>query len=133
MAHAMSEFDVNETIRGLESGKLPAWIADHLRCYLETNGREGHHWDATAVGGKGLTPCLLLTTVGRRSGQKRPMPLIYGRAGDALIVIGSKGGSDTQPAWYWNLLAEPRVDVQVGAGKFAARARIAEGEERARL
>jgi len=129
----MGEFNVDRTVRELEGGKVPDWITEHLRIYLQSGGREGHDWDATFAGGRNPTPCLVLTTRGRRSGQPRPMPLIYGKADDAYVVIGSKGGAPTQPAWYWNLRAEPRVELQVATERFAARARIAEGEERERL
>ena len=78
-------------------------------------------------------PSLLLTTVGRRSGEKRTSPLIYGTAGAAYVVIGSKGGADTQPNWYLNLRADPVVEVQVAKERFPARARVATGKERAQL
>lgn len=129
----MSRIDVDKTVRDLAAGELPAWITDHLRAYVESGGREGHLWDATAAGGRPDTPCLLLTTVGRRSGARRTMPLIYGSADGHYIVIGSKGGADTQPAWYLNLLEDPTVELMVGTKQLTARARIAQGEERARL
>jgi len=75
----------------------------------------------------------LLTTIGRRSGEKRTSPMFYGTAGDAYVVIGSKGGADTQPGWYLNLRANPVVEVQVGREQFAARARVATGKEREQL
>lgn len=129
----MNRIDVDKTVRDLAGGELPAWIGDHLRVYLETGGREGHLWDASAAGGMPATPCLLLTTVGRRSGERRTMPLIYGSDGERLIVIGSKGGADTQPTWYLNLLANPLVELQVATRQMQARARIATGDERTRL
>ncbi len=129
----MSKIDVDKTVRDLAAGELAAWIAEHLRVYVDSGGREGHLWDATAAGGLPDTPCLLLTTVGRRSGTRRTMPLIYGCADGHYVVIGSKGGADTQPAWYLNLLQHPLVDLQVGTQQLPARARIAAGEERARL
>lgn len=129
----MSRIDVDKTVRDLAAGELPAWITDHLRVYVESGGREGHLWDATAAGGLPDTPCLLLTTVGRHSGARRTMPLIYGSADGHYIVIGSKGGADTQPAWYLNLLEDPTVELMVGTQQLSARARIAGGEERARL
>ena len=129
----MSKFDVNETVKELEEGTLPEWITKHQKLYVESGGKEGHEWDSTFAGGKGLTPCLLLTTLGRRSQQKRQVPLIYGRDGDALVVIGSKGGAETHTAWYWNIVAEPNVEVQVGTEQLNARARVAEGAERERL
>jgi deazaflavin-dependent oxidoreductase (nitroreductase family) len=129
----MERIDVDATVRELESGTLPGWIADHLRRYRESGGREGHLFDATAVGGRADTPSLLLTTTGRHSGERRPMPLFYGTDGPRYVVIGSKGGADTHPAWYLNLCAEPRVELQVGPESFAAIARVAGGAERERL
>jgi len=129
----MSNIDVDQTIRELEAGKTPAWITEHLRMYRESEGAEGHMWDGSAAGISGALPCLLLTTVGRRSGEKRTSPLVYGTVGDAYIIIGSKGGAETHPRWYLNLLANPAVEVQVGKDQFPARARVASGKERAQI
>lgn len=129
----MSTIDVDQTIRELEVGKTPAWITEHLRMYRESGGAEGHMWDGSAAGVSGFLPCLLLTTVGRRSGEKRTSPLVYGTVGDAYIIIGSKGGAETHPRWYLNLLANPAVEVQVGKDQFPARARVVTGKERAQI
>jgi len=129
----MTKFDVKATVDELESGTLPAWIARHLAQYLESGGREGHYFDATTVGGSGLVPSLLLTTVGRRSGRRTTMPLFYGTCDSGYVVIASKGGAQTQPAWYLNLCAAPDVEIQVGPERFAVRARTAEGVEREAL
>lgn len=129
----MSKIDVDATVRELEGGNVPGWIVDHLKRYQTSHGQDGYWFDSTVAGGKGLVECLLLTTVGRRSGAQRTMPLFFGRDGDSFVIIGSKGGAPTQPAWYFNLLAEPTVELQVGADKFPAKARIATGAERARL
>lgn len=112
---------------------LPDWIKDHLTRYLASNGADGHLWDATLGGGTGLCPTLLLTTVGRKSGEALTLPLIYGRAGNAYVVIASKGGAPAHPAWYLNLAANPEVGVQVMAERFTARARSASGAERSAL
>ena len=112
---------------------LPDWIKDHLSRYLASNGEDGHMWDATVVGGTGLYPTLLLSTVGRKSGETLTLPLIYGKAGKDHVVIASKGGAPAHPAWYLNLAAQPEVGVQVKADRFAARARTATGAERAAL
>jgi deazaflavin-dependent oxidoreductase (nitroreductase family) len=112
---------------------LPGWIKDHLTRYLATNGEDGHLWDATLGGGTGMCPTLLLTTVGRKTGEPLTLPLIYGRTGDAYVVIASKGGAPAHPAWYLNLAANPEVGVQVKAERFAARARTASGAERSAL
>jgi proline iminopeptidase len=61
------------------------------------------------------------------------MPLIYGEANGAYVIVASKGGAPTHPGWYLNLAAQPAVEVQVIADKFRAVARTATGEERARL
>jgi deazaflavin-dependent oxidoreductase (nitroreductase family) len=76
---------------------------------------------------------LLLRTTGRRSGRQRTAALLYRRDGDRLVVVGSKGGSDTAPAWLLNLQSSPDVEVQVGTTRFRARARIATPAERRRL
>lgn len=112
---------------------LPDWIQDHLRRYLESDGSDGHMWDSAAAGGSGVFPTLLLTTRGRQSGEARTLPLIYGAAGDGHVIIASKGGFPRHPVWYLNLEAESEVAVQVGAEKFRARARTADGDERVRL
>lgn len=112
---------------------LPKWMSEHLRHYLESDGADGHMWDSSAVGGPGPVPTLLLTTTGRRSGQPLVLPLIYGKADSGYVVIASKGGAPKHPAWYLNLVAQPAVEVQVGAERFRATARTATGEERATL
>lgn len=127
------EFDVKATVQELESGHVPGWIQDHLRRYLESNGKDGHYFDASAVGATGLVPSLLLTTIGRKSGKRTTMPLFYGETDSGYVVIGSKGGSDTHPAWHLNLLSDPSAEVQVGEHHYAVRARVASGEERSRL
>jgi deazaflavin-dependent oxidoreductase (nitroreductase family) len=101
------------------------WVAEHIRGYIETDGRKGHRW-------RGVTT-LLLTTRGRKSGKLRRTALIYERDGDRYVVVASKGGAKTHPSWYLNLVENPEVEVQVGADKFAARALIATAEEKPRL
>ncbi|TDB78295.1 nitroreductase family deazaflavin-dependent oxidoreductase [Micromonospora sp. KC723] len=101
------------------------WVAEHIRRYVDTDGRQGHHrWGVTT---------LLLTTRGRRSGNLRRTALIYGLDDNRYIVVGSNGGSSHHPSWYLNLLANPEVRVQVAAGHLIATARTATGDERERL
>ncbi|HEY2442732.1 MAG TPA: nitroreductase family deazaflavin-dependent oxidoreductase [Streptosporangiaceae bacterium] len=95
---------------------------EHVRRYVETDGQEGHDWNGV--------PVLILTTTGRRSGQQRSTPLIYGRHGEDYLVVASKGGADEPPAWYLNLEAHPQVQVQVWGDKFTARARTATPDEK---
>lgn len=129
----MSKIDVDATVKAVEQGELPAWIADHLKAYSESGGTEGHMWDSTAAGGKGLIPCLLLRSIGRNSGRTIVHPLIYGRDGENYIIVGSKGGADTQPGWYFNLLEEPNVTIQVGTEEIKTHATVLEGAERERI
>jgi deazaflavin-dependent oxidoreductase (nitroreductase family) len=99
---------------------------EHVKRYIETDGEEGHDWRNGA-------PVLILTTTGRRSGEPRPTPLIYGRHGDDYVVVASKGGAPEPPAWYRNLSDDPNVQVQVKADRFAGRARTATAEEKPEL
>ena len=76
---------------------------------------------------------LLLHSKGARSGKEHSNPAAYVRDNGNLVVIASKGGAPTHPDWYYNLLANPLVTVEVGTETFQARARIAEEPERTRL
>ena len=108
-----------------QSTTLPDWAVDHMNRYLETDGEDGHIW-------RGV-PTLLLTTLGRSSGEQRMLPLIYGKDGDDHIIVASKGGHADHPAWYLNLAASNAVSVQVAADKFSATAEVVEGAERSRI
>lgn len=102
------------------------WVADHIRRYVESRGEDGHIW-------RGV-PTLLLTTTGRKSGLRRRTALIYGRDGDRYVIVASKGGHPSHPLWYENLVANPLVELQVGADVFDARASsISEGDHYERL
>ena len=98
---------------------------EHVDRYLATDGEEGHDWQGTHT--------LILTTTGRRSGERRQHPLIYGRHGDDYLVVASKGGTPKHPAWYLNLDADPEVEIQVKDKKMRARARTATPDEKAEL
>jgi deazaflavin-dependent oxidoreductase (nitroreductase family) len=101
------------------------WVARHVRGYVESDGRRGHRWNGVDT--------LLLTTRGRRTGKLRRTALIYGRDGERFVVVASTGGGPRHPAWYLNLVAEPRVGVQVGPERFAAVAATAPPDEKPRL
>jgi deazaflavin-dependent oxidoreductase (nitroreductase family) len=73
---------------------------------------------------------LLLTTTGARSGEARTIVLGYGRDGDSFVVIASNNGAPAHPAWYRNLLADPRATVEIGPETIPVRARTAEPHER---
>jgi len=78
-------------------------------------------------------PLLLLHTTGAKSGQGRVNPLAYTTDSERWIVIASKGGAPTNPDWYYNILANPDVTLEVGTEAVQARAYAAEEPERARL
>ena len=113
---------------------LPDFMVKHANRYLASGGTEGHMYTIDVPGrGEITAPALLLTTIGRKSGEKFIFPLFYGTDGDRYFVVASKGGAPQHPGWYRNILANPDVEVQVGTKKVMARARTAEGEERLRL
>jgi len=86
------------------------------------------------VGGKvGKAPVLLLTSIGRRSGQPRTAPVLYMHDGSNVVVIGSNAGNAKAPAWSFNLEANPDAEVEIGSERRLVRAHVAEGEERERL
>ena len=90
--------------------------------------------NAGVVGGQFAgAPMLLLTTTGAKSGRSHTTPLVYSKDGDYIVVIASKAGAPTNPAWYHNLKAHPTVSLEVGAQRFQAKAVITAGEERERL
>ncbi len=113
---------------------LPQWMKDHVDRYLSSGGTDGHIYTIVRPGVPELAvPSLLLTTTGRKSGEKYLFPLFYGQTGDSYFVIASKGGAPEHPGWYRNILADSSVDIQVGTKQMQAQARTATGEERTRL
>ncbi|MDG2303388.1 MAG: nitroreductase/quinone reductase family protein [Candidatus Binatia bacterium] len=112
-------------------GEIP-WIKDHTELY-RSDPEKAHMWDSSVAGGPGPLPTLLLTTTGRKSGEPRALPLIYGTHGSSYVIIASKGGWPSHPAWHLNLQAKPECDLMVGPKNVSARARVAEGDERAQL
>jgi len=112
-----------------ETSALPDWVNDHIKRYKE-DPDTGHNWDSTSVGGPGVLPVLLLTTMGRKTGKERTLPLIYGRTDAAYVIIASKGGAPRHPAWFLNLRSQPVCEIQVAHDHFNVRARVAKGTER---
>ncbi len=98
---------------------------EHIDTYRATDGETGHDWKGAHV--------LLLTTTGRKSGEPRTTPLIYGREGGSYLIVASKGGSDEPPAWYRNLERNPTVEIQVKGDRISAHARDASAEEKPAL
>jgi deazaflavin-dependent oxidoreductase (nitroreductase family) len=98
---------------------------EHVQRYEATDGQEGHAWQGTQT--------LILTTTGRKSGQTRKTPLIYGEHDGNYLVVASNGGEDAPPSWYVNLQADPSAEVQVWGDRRAVRARDATPEEKPEL
>ncbi len=78
-------------------------------------------------------PVLLLETIGRKSGQKRIIPLIYMMDDNRIVLIASNGGTEKHPAWWLNLKANPEAIVQIRGRRLAVTAREADPGERQRL
>jgi deazaflavin-dependent oxidoreductase (nitroreductase family) len=97
----------------------------HIALYRRTGGKLGGRYRGS--------PVLLLTTTGRRSGQRRTMPLLYIDDGNRKVVVASYLGAEHHPAWYHNLLAQPEVTVEAGSSVQQMRAEVADPAERARL
>jgi deazaflavin-dependent oxidoreductase (nitroreductase family) len=90
--------------------------------FRANHGRVGDTFDGA--------PVLLLHTVGARSGQPRINPVMYLADGDRYFVFASKAGADTNPAWYWNLAANPDAAIEVGDETITVRATELTGAER---
>ncbi|MEM9494138.1 MAG: nitroreductase family deazaflavin-dependent oxidoreductase [Myxococcota bacterium] len=98
---------------------------EHVQKYEETAGKTGHDWNGTS--------CLVLRMKGRKTGQLRKVPLIYGRDGDSYVLIASKGGADEDPGWYKNLLAHPDVEIQVWGDVIPVTASTGTAEDKKRV
>ena len=97
----------------------------HTWLYQKTDGRIGSRFTGGA-------PVMLLTTRGRKSGLLRTSPLLYLRDGERIVVVASKAGSPSHPAWYLNLTADPEVQVQIGDEKRKMRADTATREQKSK-
>ena len=104
-----------------------------MRAFNETLIAEFHANGGKLSGRLADSSLLLLTTIGARTGQARVTPMGYVHDGERYAVIAANAGADKHPDWYLNLLAHPRVVVEVGSERFEATARTAESDERERL
>jgi deazaflavin-dependent oxidoreductase (nitroreductase family) len=100
----------------------------HTVAYRATGGRVGHALPGSPI------RLLLLDHVGAKSGTKRTAPLLYVRDGENLAIVASKGGYPKNPAWLYNLVANPDTTVQVGSHRLDVRARVVtDPQERERI
>lgn len=102
-----------------------AWTAVHVFLYRLTGGRFGSEMRGFKV--------LLLTTTGRKSGKRRTTPLGYFEHDGGYVIIASNGGLPSNPGWYYNLKANPRVDVQIKDRRMTVRAEQVSSEAHAAL
>jgi len=122
--------DARVTMTAIEAARLE-WVNTHKREYIQSGGVKGHIMDLREIGGLQFTTHLLLETVGRKSGERRIVPLIYGDTGGEIVVVASKGGADIDPAWYLNLRHTSEVSLQIATQAFRAAWREPQGAERA--
>jgi deazaflavin-dependent oxidoreductase (nitroreductase family) len=108
----------------IQAQAIRGWSAEHRDRYLATDGEDGDTIDGF--------PALILTTTGRRSGEPRSTPLIFGETEGCHVIVASFAGLPEHPAWYLNLVSDPVVGVQVRGDRFTGHARTTTGSERDR-
>lgn len=112
--------------RGVYMGRRSTKL--HVALYRRSSGRLGANlpgWPDARIA--------LVNHVGAKSGVKRTSPLMYQEDGDAVVVVASKAGQPTNPAWFHNLMANPDTEIQIGSEVRRVRARRATDQERYRL
>jgi deazaflavin-dependent oxidoreductase (nitroreductase family) len=101
------------------------WNSSIIEEFRTNEGRVGGNFEGA--------PMLLLITTGAKTGRERTNPMMYLDLDGHTYVFASKGGADTNPDWYHNLVANPRVRVEKGTETFAAEASVLTGEEHDRV
>jgi deazaflavin-dependent oxidoreductase (nitroreductase family) len=101
------------------------WNRQTIEAFRANGGKVGGFWEGR--------PLLLLTTTGAKSGQRHTTPTMYLHDGDRLLIFATKSGAPTNPDWYHNLVAHPKVTVEVGTETYEATATVLKGEERDRF
>lgn len=101
------------------------WNTKVIQEFRNNEGKVGGPW-------KGMI-LLLLHTIGARSGKERINPVATMQDGSDYIIIASRGGAPRNPDWYYNLVANPKVTVEVGTEKFTALAHVVQEPERSQL
>ena len=99
------------------------WARENAEKYMESGGTEG-----TALKGK---PVILLTTVGAKTGKLRKTPLMRVEHNGEYAIVASLGGAPKNPVWYYNVKANPRVELQDGSETHDYDAREVFGDEKA--
>ncbi|MHB8243134.1 MAG: nitroreductase family deazaflavin-dependent oxidoreductase [Solirubrobacteraceae bacterium] len=120
-----SDHSYSRLSMSMPAGMLRAIGKLNVPVYRLTRGR--------LFGKIGKAPVLLLTSIGRRSGQPRTAPVVYLADGERVVIIGSNAGNAKAPAWSYNLKHNPDAEIEIGAQRRSVRARVSEGDERAEL
>lgn len=98
------------------------WNRKVIEIFLANDGKVEEHYPNTTI--------LLLHTLGAKSGKPRINPLVCLPDGDRTVIVASKQGRPTNPDWYYNILANPKVSVELGSEKFDALATVSDEPER---
>ncbi len=125
MTGSERETSTNRDLSGPARLALKLGSGVHAGVYRATGGK--------LFGRMGKSPILLLNTVGRKTGRKRTSPLLYVMDGEDFVIIASKGGAPTHPAWYLNLKANSDATVEIGDREVRVRAEEVDSEEKVRL
>ena len=111
------------TLKGEYEPSPQAWVREQVEAYESSGGTE-----KTTLQG---VPVVVVTSVGAKSGKLRKNPVMRVEHDGVYALVASKGGAPTHPVWYFNLLTEPRIELQDGPDRGDYVVRLAEGEERA--
>ncbi len=111
------------TLHGEYEPSPSQWVRDQVELFERTGGAEGNTMRDV--------PIVVFTSVGAKSGKLRKTPLMRVEHDGTYAAVASQGGAPENPSWYYNFLADPRVDVQDGPERKEYVARVVEGEERA--
>lgn len=122
--------------RGLDSPLIPkifkVMSGMNVAIYRATRGRIGGKWRAGSAFPRGVPVCLL-TTTGRKTGQRRTLPLLFLAVEERVVLVASQGGLPKNPGWYHNITADPHVTVQIRGNVRPMLAHVADADERADL
>jgi deazaflavin-dependent oxidoreductase (nitroreductase family) len=127
--------ELTNEVRGASGPGTKGWRAEgsHTRRFNEAFIEEFRRHGGKMPGELGEVDLLLLTAKGAKSGEPRTVPVGFHRIDGRLCVIASMGGADRNPPWFYNVVANPEVTVELGTEVFRALAVITEGEDHDRL
>ena len=116
---------VTMALKGTYVPSTSEWVRNQVEEYESTNGEKAGTLPGTSY------PVVVVTSVGRKSGDLRKNPVMRVERDGAYLAVASKGGADDNPEWYYNFVAHPEVELQDMAEKHDYSVRLLEGEERA--